>query len=274
MRSTSADLTRSAGRRPGEQDAAECGAAQPILVVHRRLVHEIRERAVGVRGPVAKENQVLAAQDGDRRVVRRDVDQQPVRGGRLQARQHGVDDVEGRQVHDAGVRADFRADALVAFHDVAPRDRDDELLSLAGAGARQIAELRVVDGERRGFLDLPAHQLIEILTAGGHLLESHERYLRHRIGNDEADPPGSPAESIEEPAERADDRRAIVNVRCRQRRDDRARRAAARWRARRWSPSPTGTRLSPPTGGVLANSTATAGGVAMRSVDRMLIRRR
>ena len=36
-------------RGAGQHHAREAAAAQPILVVHRRLVHEIGERAFGVR---------------------------------------------------------------------------------------------------------------------------------------------------------------------------------------------------------------------------------
>ncbi len=49
-------------RAAGQQHAREAAAAQPILVVHRGLMDEIGQRAVGVGRAVAEEDQVRSAQ--------------------------------------------------------------------------------------------------------------------------------------------------------------------------------------------------------------------
>ena len=58
-------------RRAGEHDAREAAAAEPIFVVHRRLVDEIGELAFGAERPVAEEHEVAAAHDRERHVVAR-----------------------------------------------------------------------------------------------------------------------------------------------------------------------------------------------------------
>ena len=52
-----ARLLRAGRRGAGQQHAREAAALQPILVVHRRLVHEVGQRAVGVGGAVPEEDQ-------------------------------------------------------------------------------------------------------------------------------------------------------------------------------------------------------------------------
>ena len=46
------------GRCSGQHDAAEPRALQPIFVIHRRLMHQIGERALAVGAAAAKENQI------------------------------------------------------------------------------------------------------------------------------------------------------------------------------------------------------------------------
>jgi hypothetical protein len=51
---------------------------------------------------------------------------------------------------------------LVLRQHVAPRHRDDELVSAGGRGANGMAHDRFVERKRRGLLDLPSDQLVEI----------------------------------------------------------------------------------------------------------------
>ena len=69
---------RSGGRRARQNHAGEAGALEPILVVHRRLVDEIGERALGLAARLRKKIKCGSAQNRDRRVVGGDVHQQPV----------------------------------------------------------------------------------------------------------------------------------------------------------------------------------------------------
>ena len=72
------------GRLPeaAEQHSREAFAAQSILVVHRRLVHDVLQLLLVPLGAVAEEDHVLAAQDHDRRVFRTHVHDEPVAGRR------------------------------------------------------------------------------------------------------------------------------------------------------------------------------------------------
>src|SRR5204863_47164 len=51
-------------RRARQDDASEPAALQAILVVHRRLMYQIRPRALGLGAAVAENDQVPASQDG------------------------------------------------------------------------------------------------------------------------------------------------------------------------------------------------------------------
>ena len=62
----------------GENNAAESGAAQAIFVVHRRLMDHVGETRLAVGGTIAEEHQVLPSQNGHRRVLLRDVHEQPI----------------------------------------------------------------------------------------------------------------------------------------------------------------------------------------------------
>ena len=109
-RSASTSPPSASPRAARQQHAREAGAAQAILVVHRRLVHEVGERAVGVGGAVAEEDQ-RARRAGSRSTRSRRAtftsSQSPPSAPA--GRQHRVDDVERRQVDEAGVGAGRRA---------------------------------------------------------------------------------------------------------------------------------------------------------------------
>ena len=78
-------LTRVCAGRAGEKDAREAGALQPVLVIHRRLVDQIGERALAFGAAVPEEDEMPSPQNRDRRVVGGDVHQQPVAVARTQA---------------------------------------------------------------------------------------------------------------------------------------------------------------------------------------------
>ena len=104
--------------------------------------------------------------------------------GALRARQHGVDDVERREVDDAGLRARVFAHRLVFADDVFARHHDDELGAAVGRlEAGHVAELRVLDAERRGLAHLPPDQLVQIVRALRDLLEAQQRHLGDAVGN-------------------------------------------------------------------------------------------
>ena len=106
-------------------------------------------------------------------------------------RQHGVDQVEGRQIDEPGVRArPLRTRArtprsMSRRASVTTNSRPPP--SSATPGTHD--DLRVLDRERRGLAHLPADQLIEILRLRRHLLEPHQRHLGDRVGQDERDAP-------------------------------------------------------------------------------------
>ena len=184
-------------------------------------MHEIGESPLGVRRAIAEKDQVRTAQQRDRRVVRRHVDEQPVvPRRRAAARQDRVDDVEGRQVHEAGVGAGFAAQLLVLVHDLAPRERHDEFLPVARTHAGHVRHLRFLDRERRGLAHLPAHELIEIRRARRHLLEADQRHFGNHVGHRERYAP-RPAHLVEDAIERRHHGGAIDRVLCRQRRHER-----------------------------------------------------
>ena len=87
-------------------------------------------------------------------------------GGRFRARQHGVDDVERRQIDDARLRARGLAHGFVLAHDVFARHHDDEFRAAVGRlQPRHVGDLRVLDAERRGLAHLPPDQLVEVARA-------------------------------------------------------------------------------------------------------------
>ena len=170
-----------------------------------------------------KKIRCVAPQDRDRRVVGRDVDEQPVgRGSTRAPASTALITLNVERSTSPGVRAGLGAQALVLLHDV-PRRASETMNSWPslGAQARHVADLRLLDRERRRLAHLPAHELVEILRARGHLLEADERHLGDRIRHDEADAPGPP-DAFEHAAERADDGGAVVDVGGGQRRHERA----------------------------------------------------
>ena len=74
----------------------------------------------------------VAAQNRHRRVFVRDVHEQPVVRRRLRAGEHGVDDVERREIDDSRLRARVFARRLVFANDVFPRHHDDEFGAAVG----------------------------------------------------------------------------------------------------------------------------------------------
>ena len=64
---------------PTEQDPAETATLESILVVHRGLVHDVFHGFRVALDAIAEEDQdVVAAQDRNRRVLRAHVDHEPV----------------------------------------------------------------------------------------------------------------------------------------------------------------------------------------------------
>ena len=117
---------------PADHDAREPAAAQPILVIHRRLVDEVRELRRAGRAAVPEEHEIAArARPRASRSRRRcaPAASRPAAAGRR--RQHGVHQVEAREIDEPGVRPGRLARALVAGDHVASRDRDDELAAAA-----------------------------------------------------------------------------------------------------------------------------------------------
>ena len=171
------------------------------------------------------------------------------------------------------MRADFLAQILILRDDVAARGGDDEFLPRGSMQAGDVADLRVLDRERRRLLHLPADELIEILLARRHLFEADERDPGDGIGHDQADASRPAADAIEHAAEGADERGPVVDVRRGQRghQDALGQRLAACADTTAFPPrnsiAAADTRLA-------AISTATGGAVALRSDERMLIRRR
>ena len=98
---------RNRRRRSGREDATEAAAAADDPRRTSRSGAPDRRACLRLSEPrLRKKIRCSSAQDRDRGVIGRHVHQQPVarrRGGR--AGQHRVDDVEGRRVDDAGVRA-------------------------------------------------------------------------------------------------------------------------------------------------------------------------
>ena len=123
-----------------------------------------------------------------------------------------------------GVRARLGARRSRIPRSTSRRASDDDELLAASARAMpgHVADLRLLDRERRRLADLPAHELLEIRRARRHLLEPHQRHLGDGVGHDQADraAAGRPARARAPSAPH--DRRAIVDVGRRQRRHERA----------------------------------------------------
>ena len=218
-------LVDSRHRRAGEHDAREAAAAEPVLVIHRRLVDEVREVAFPAERAVAEEHEVAAPHDGERRVVVRDVHQQPVPARRAGRGELRVDQAEAGDVDEARVHARRLARALEALDHVPARHRHDELAAAAvDRDPRHPGHLRVLDPEGRGLLDLPVNQLVEVLRLGRHLLESDERDLRGRVRNDQRHAACARGDLLQRGLDRRGERRLIVHVRRVERRRDDARR--------------------------------------------------
>ena len=120
---------RAGASRAAHQHASETLTGQTVLVVHRRLVHEVGERVALPFSFVAEEDHVAAAHDGDRRVVGADLHHQPVAGRHAAAGQIAVHDAEGGQIHQAGVQSCALACRFVFPNDVLTRQRDHELVA-------------------------------------------------------------------------------------------------------------------------------------------------
>ena len=126
---------RSAQRRARQHDAGETAAAQPILVIHRGLVHQIRQIVVVLGRTRAEENHVAI------RAPPPSCCSRPRRGraaSRLpaccapSAPSTALTRLTRRQIDDARVRARRLARALVALDDVAARDGHDVLPAAFG----------------------------------------------------------------------------------------------------------------------------------------------
>ena len=159
-------------RRARKHDAGEPSAAQPILVVHRRLMHEIGQVVVFLDAVVRKKS---ASRRGrppwccNRRRYARGASRLPARLRPSMASTALIRLTVARSTIP-GVRAGRFARAFVAFDDVAARDGDHILAAaLGGAMPRNPRHLRVLDLERRRLPDLPSNQLIEILRLGRNL---------------------------------------------------------------------------------------------------------
>src|SRR3954468_2220039 len=100
------------------------------------------------------------------------------------------------------MRAGRRAQLFVLVDDITFGQRDDELVAVAGAEPGHITDLRVFDREGCAFSHLPANQLVQVLSLGGYLIESHDRDLADDVGNEETDAAG-PANSVEQTGKRA-----------------------------------------------------------------------
>jgi predicted DNA-binding protein with PD1-like motif len=57
---------------------------------------------------------------------------------------------------------------------VPARERHDEVLAVGRVGAAREADLPFFDRKRRALLHLPSDQRVEVLRAGGNLLESQD----------------------------------------------------------------------------------------------------
>ena len=116
---------------------AEAAALQAILVVHRRLVDEIGEGPVGLRAAGPEEDDLRAAEDRDRRQsgAATLTSSQSLGCRRAGAREHRVDDVERREIDDAGMGAGRRRAAPRTPRRPRAGDGDQELAA-AGHDAR------------------------------------------------------------------------------------------------------------------------------------------
>ena len=204
-RRTSVDVERrEVGRRrgagaagAGENRAREPSAAQPVLVVHRRLVHDVGEAAVALRTAVPVEHQLPVAQDHDGQVVRRQVHEQRIARRRPAGREHGVHQVERRQIHDAR-RAGPASWHTVSYSATMSRRASVTTNSRAPStsGTGHVRQLRLVDRERRALPDLPATRARRGRPARArHLLEAQQRHLGDRVRHDQHRAPRAPAES-------------------------------------------------------------------------------
>jgi hypothetical protein len=160
-------------------------------VIHRGLVHEVGKIADAAGAPVPEEDHVIVADHGQGGVVGGNVHEQPVAAERP-ARQHRVDLVEARDVHQSGMHGGRVADAFVSLDHVPARHGHEELAS-ASRERRGIfpRHLRVLDPERRGLAHLPANQLFEVLLLRWNFFEPDERNLGDRVGQDQGDPAGA-----------------------------------------------------------------------------------
>ena len=107
-------------------------------------------------------------------------------GRHLGPAEEQVDDAERGEVDEP--RIDVSSSHTASYSATMSRraSDDDELAAAVGAAdAGRLGDERLFDGKRRRLPHLPAHQLIEILAPGRHLVELDERHLRGQVGNDE-----------------------------------------------------------------------------------------
>ena len=174
---------------------------------------------------IPEKHELLSAQNRHRGVLLRDVHQEPVVGRRRRPGQHGIDDVERGEVHNPGLRAHRRADALVLLHDVPARHDHQEFRgAIGGLHAGHVAQLRVVYAEGDRLPHLPADELREVGRPRRHLLKLEERHFRHAVRNGQRDPPGPHADAVEHAPQRLAHHMRIDDVRGVQQRRHGARR--------------------------------------------------
>src|SRR6185503_17009701 len=116
------------------------------------------------------------------------------------------------QVDQAGLNARFLADALVLANDLPTSRHHDELVAIGATRARAVGDARVLDRKRRGFLHLPANQLIEIITARRRLIEANERDLPDQIGHDQRHTTRAYANAVAGGAERPNHDVAVGHI--------------------------------------------------------------
>ena len=124
--------------------------------------------------------------------------------------------------------AGLGTELLVLAHDVSAGKCDNELLPLWTTTTRDVADLRTVQIERRRLGHLPPNDLIQIVLAGRHLLESYDRHFHGEIWDKQSNALRSP-EPLDHPVHRSGHRPLVAHIvlcqgrnkrRLRQRLDD------------------------------------------------------
>src|SRR5205085_6774443 len=110
-----------------KEDTREALARQTILVIHRGLMHEIRNRGFVSFGTIPEEDHMLAAHDHNRCVLRAQMNNQPVARWNVRATEEEIHHAERREVNEPRIDLQLVADGFVLRDHIAPR-RDDEKL--------------------------------------------------------------------------------------------------------------------------------------------------